>query len=41
MFQLLEFDVKDAAVITGTRSEPAQEKKDLQTAMKNIGASLV
>jgi hypothetical protein len=41
MFQLLEFDVKDVVVITGTRSEPASEKKELRAAMKNVGASLV
>jgi hypothetical protein len=40
MFQLLEFDVKDVVVITGTRSEPAGERKELRAAMKEIGTSL-
>lgn len=41
MFQLLEFDVKDLVVVTGMRSEPAHERKDLRTIMKDIGSSLV
>ncbi|MDR2835273.1 MAG: flavodoxin family protein [Bacteroidales bacterium] len=41
MFQLLEFDVKDVVVVTGTRSESANEKKELHIVMKNIGSSLV
>ena len=41
MFQLLEFDVKGLHVITGMRNEPAHERKDLHTAMKEIGSSLV
>jgi multimeric flavodoxin WrbA len=41
MFQLLEFDVKDVVVVTGTRSESASERKELHTAMKDIGSSLV
>jgi multimeric flavodoxin WrbA len=41
MFQLLEFDVKGLHVVAGTRNEPAHERKDLHTAMKNIGSSLV
>lgn len=41
MFQLLEFDVKDVVVVAGTRSESASERKELYTAMKDIGASLV
>jgi multimeric flavodoxin WrbA len=41
MFQLLTFDVKGLHVVAGTRNEPACERKDLLTAMKNIGSSLV
>ncbi|MBU2703506.1 multimeric flavodoxin WrbA [Sporomusaceae bacterium BoRhaA] len=41
MFQLLEFDVKDLVAIAGMRNESAHERKDLHTAMKNIGSSLV
>lgn len=41
MFQLLEFDVKDFVVVTGTRSEPASEKEELYTKMKQVGSSLV
>lgn len=41
MFQLLEFDVKDVVVVTGTRSEPASERNDLHTAMMDVGSSLV
>jgi multimeric flavodoxin WrbA len=41
MFQLLEFDVKDVVVVAGMRNEPAHERKDLHTAMKDIGSSLV
>lgn len=41
MFQLLEFDVKGVHVVTGMRNEPAHERKDLQTVMKDIGSSLV
>jgi hypothetical protein len=41
MFQLLEFDVKGLHVVAGTRNEPAHERKNLHTAMKNIGSSLV
>lgn len=41
MFQLLEFDVKDLIVVTGTRSESASEKRGLHTAMKKVGLSLV
>lgn len=40
MFQLLEFDV-DVHVVTGMRNGPAQERKDLHTAMKDIGSLLV
>ncbi len=41
MFQLLEFDVKDVVVVAGMRNQPAQERKDLDTVMKDIGSSLV
>ena len=41
MFQLLEFDVKEVPVVTGMRNEPAHERKDLHTVMKDIGSSLV
>jgi len=40
MFKMLEFDVKGLHVIAGTRNGPANERKDLDIAMKNIGASL-
>jgi hypothetical protein len=41
MFQLLEFDVKDVVIVTGTRNESACEKKELHSTMKNVGSSLV
>lgn len=41
IFQLLEFDVKDVVVAAGMRNEPAHERKDLGTVMKDIGSSLV
>ena len=41
MFQLLEFDVKKVQVVSGMRNEPAHERKDLHTVMKDIGSSLV
>jgi len=41
IFQLLEFDVKGLHVVAGLRTEPACERKDLDTAMKSIGSSLV
>lgn len=41
MFHLLEFDVKGLHVVAGMRNEPAHERKDLHTSMKNIGSSLV
>jgi len=41
MFQLLEFDVKGVHVVAGMRKEPAQERKDLDAAMKDVGSSLV
>ena len=41
MFQLLEFDVKDVLVVAGMRNEPAHERKELHTVMKDIGSSLI
>lgn len=41
LFQLLEFDVKEVQVVAGMRNEPAHERKDLHTAMKDIGSALV
>jgi multimeric flavodoxin WrbA len=41
IFQLLEFDVKEVVVVAGTRNGPAHERKDLHTAMNDIGSSLV
>jgi multimeric flavodoxin WrbA len=41
IFQMLEFDVKDVVVVTGMRKEPACEKKERRTVIKNIGSSLV
>jgi len=41
MFQLLEFDVKELYVVTGMRNQPAHERKELHTVMKDIGSSLV
>ena len=40
MFQTLGFDVKLHAV-SGMRNEPAHERKDLHTTMKDIGSALV
>jgi multimeric flavodoxin WrbA len=41
IFQLLEFDVIAVPVVAGMRNEPAHERKELHTAMKVIGSSLV
>lgn len=41
MFEILEFDVKEVPVITGMRNEPANERKDLDSALKAVGSSLV
>jgi multimeric flavodoxin WrbA len=41
MFQMLEFDVKGVHVIAGLRNEPASERKELHSAMKDIGSALV
>ena len=40
MFQLLEFDVKGVHIITGMRNDPAHERKELHTLMRDIGVSL-
>jgi multimeric flavodoxin WrbA len=41
IFQLLQFDVKEVVVVGDMRNEPPLERKDLHTAMKDIGSSLV
>jgi multimeric flavodoxin WrbA len=41
MFQMLEFDVQDAVVVTGTRTEAASGQPGLGDTLKNIGANLV
>jgi len=41
MFQLLEFDVKDVIIVTGTRTESASEKKELHGVLENASLSLV
>jgi multimeric flavodoxin WrbA len=41
MFQLLEFDVQGVHVVAGMREESANERKELHSAMKDVGASLV
>lgn len=41
MFQLLEFDVRDVVVVTGTRNGPASNREDLQRSMKEIGVFMV
>ena len=40
MFQMLGFDV-ELHVVAGMRNEPAHERRDLHTAMRDIGSSLV
>jgi multimeric flavodoxin WrbA len=40
IFQMLEFDVSDVHVIAGMRDEPAHEREDLHSAMKDIGTAL-
>lgn len=40
MFEILEFDVKDVFVVTGTRTEPASAQTGLDTLMKRIGSAL-
>ncbi|MCL2774070.1 MAG: flavodoxin family protein [Oscillospiraceae bacterium] len=41
MFQLLEFDVKGMHVVSGMREKPANEREDLNAAMKDFGSSLI
>jgi multimeric flavodoxin WrbA len=41
MLELLEFDVKEVPVVTGMRNGPAHERKELATALKAVGSSLV
>jgi len=41
IFQLLEFDVKGLHVVPGMRNEPAHERKELHTSMRDVGSSLV
>ena len=41
MFQLLEFDVEEVQVIAGMRNESVYERKELHTALKNVGSLLV
>jgi multimeric flavodoxin WrbA len=41
IFEMLEFDVKVVPVVAGTRNGPAHERKDLDTALKAVGSSLV
>ena len=41
MFQILEFDMRDMVIVTGTRSEHASAKEGLQEKLKNIGADLI
>lgn len=41
IFQLLEFDVGEVVVAADMPSEPPHERKDLHTAMNELGASLV
>jgi multimeric flavodoxin WrbA len=41
VFEWLEFDVKVAPVVAGMRNAPAHERKDLSTALKAVGSSLV
>jgi multimeric flavodoxin WrbA len=41
MFQLLEFDVVDVIVVSGTRSVDASENEDLSASLLEAGSSLV
>jgi len=38
---MLEFDVKDFVVVTGTRSEAASEQPELDIKLKDLGETLV
>lgn len=40
MFQMLEFDVRDVQIVTGTRNGPVNGRKDLEAVMKKVGLSL-
>lgn len=40
MFQMLEFDVRDMVIITGTRSTPASESAEWHTTLRDIGTAL-
>jgi multimeric flavodoxin WrbA len=41
IFQVLEFDVQNIVVVAGMRNEAAHVRKNLHTAMKDTGSSLV
>jgi multimeric flavodoxin WrbA len=41
MFGMLEFDVHDAVIVAGTRTEAASENAELGDALKSTGAKLV
>ena len=36
MFQLLEFDVKEVVIVTGTRCKAASEQEELHKILENI-----
>jgi hypothetical protein len=40
MFGMLEFDVRDVVVVTGTRANAASEQAGLGDTLKSIGAKL-
>jgi len=40
MFQVLEFDVEDMLIVTGTRSEQANENAELREALRSAGRKL-
>ena len=41
MFQLLEFDVKEIIIVTGTRKEEAKEQKELHKILNNMDLSFL
>ena len=41
VFEVLEFDVKVVPVVAGTRNGPRMKEKDLDTALRAIGSSMV
>jgi len=41
MFEMLEFEIKGVHVIADMRNEQADERKDLYSAMKDVGSALV